>query len=55
MSAAPWRADARGLKAIGFIKAEMRKRRMTQRELADLIGVSEPFMLRFLVSKSKPK
>ena len=49
------RADARGLTVIDVIKAEMRKRRMTQQELAELAGVSEPCIFRFLAGKSKPK
>ena len=49
------RADARGLTVIDVIKAEMRKRRMTQQELAQLAGVSEPCIFRFLAGKSKPK
>ena len=40
---------------IDFIKAEMRKRRMTQQELAQLAGLSEPCIYRFLTGKSKPK
>ncbi len=36
------RADARGLTVIDVIKAEMRQRRMTQQELAELTGLSEP-------------
>ena len=40
---------------IDFIKAEMRQRRMTQQELAELTGLSEPCIFRFLAGKSKPK
>jgi transcriptional regulator with XRE-family HTH domain len=40
---------------IEFIRAEMRKRRMTQREFAELAGVSEPTLFRFLAGKSRPK
>jgi predicted transcriptional regulator len=40
---------------IEFIKAEMRKRRMTQQELAELAGLSEPCIFRFMAGKSKPK
>ncbi len=40
---------------IDFIKSEMRKRRMTQQELARLAGLSEPCIFRFLAGKSKPK
>jgi predicted transcriptional regulator len=40
---------------IDLIKAEMRQRRMTQRELAELARVSEPCIFRFLAGKSNPK
>ena len=40
---------------IDLIKAEMRKRRITQQELAELAGLSEPCIFRFLAGKSKPK
>ncbi len=40
---------------IDFIKSEMRKRRITQQELAALAGLSEPCIFRFLAGKSKPK
>lgn len=40
---------------IDVIKAEMRKRRMTQGELAQLARVSEPCIFRLLAGKSKPK
>jgi predicted transcriptional regulator len=40
---------------IGLVKAEMRKRRMTQQELAQLVGLSEPCLHRLLAGKSKPK
>jgi predicted transcriptional regulator len=40
---------------IDLIKAEMRKRRMTQQELAGLAGLSEPCIFRLLAGKSKPK
>jgi len=40
---------------IDLIKAEMRKRRITQQELAELAGVSEPCIFRLLAGKSKPK
>ena len=40
---------------IDLIKAEMRKRRITQGELAQLAGLSEPCIFRFLAGKSKPK
>jgi hypothetical protein len=33
---------------IDLIKAELHKRRMTQQELAELAGVSEPCIFRFL-------
>ncbi len=40
---------------IDFIKAEMRQRRITQQELAQLAGLSEPCIFRLLAGKSKPK
>ncbi len=40
---------------IDLIKAEMRLRRITQGELAQLAGVSEPCIFRLLARKSKPK
>ena len=40
---------------IDFIKVEMRQRCMTQQELAQLTGLSEPCIFRFLAGKSKPK
>ncbi len=40
---------------IEFIKAEMRKRRMTQQELARLAGLSEPCIFRFLSREVKAK
>ena len=40
---------------IDFIRSEMRKRRVTQQELAELSGLSEPCVHRLLAGKSKPK
>jgi DNA-binding phage protein len=40
---------------IDFIRSEMRKRRISQAELAELAGLSEPCVFRFLAGKSKSK
>jgi predicted transcriptional regulator len=40
---------------IDLIKSELRKHHLTQRELAELAGVSEPCIFRFLAGKSKPR
>jgi len=40
---------------IDLVKAEMRRRRITQEELARLAGISEPCLHRLLARKSKPK